>query len=708
MNTQQILKQYFGHREYRPGQEAVINNVLDKKDTLVIMPTGGGKSLCYQLPALALPGITIVVSPLISLMKDQVDILRGYGVSAAYLNSSQSSQERSEVEDYARSGKIKLLYVAPERFAADGFVHFLNSLNISLFAVDEAHCISEWGHEFRPEYRQLKILRSWFPTIPIIALTATATAKVREDIVKNLHLNFPLVHISSFNRPNLLYRVEPKKKSKEKILSLIQKHKDESVIIYSFSRNDTEDLALFLKHNGITAAAYHGGMEHERRTRVQEQFRRDEVQVIVATIAFGMGIDKPDVRLVIHESLPKSLEGYFQETGRAGRDGLPAECVLFFSAGDAQGHRYFIDRLANEGERQNASQKLQECLAYGHSGVCRRKLLLSYFGEAYEPNNCELCDNCLEPRESFEASELALKVLSAVVKTGQRFGVTHLCNVLLGKQSDRMEELGHDKLTVFGICKDLKAEYLKNIVQQLVTKKLLAQTESEYPTIYITTEGVHFLKNHTLLQLLVPITRKKKQDEVTIQNEYDEELFEKLRALRSEIAIARNVPAYVIFGNKTLEEMARFYPQTESSLRKISGVGDMKLKEFGARFLAEILSYTQEKNLPEIPYAETVTVNYTGATHDQTRELVTQKLPLETIAKTRGLALNTVVSHIEKLKSTHAELDIDYLKTDHTQEIIEAFKTLNTLQLTPVKNFFSDAYTYEELRIARLFVITGK
>ncbi|MGL5831128.1 MAG: RecQ family ATP-dependent DNA helicase, partial [Candidatus Altimarinota bacterium] len=412
-----ILKNYFGYDEFRPLQEEIIDNVLAKKDTLVIMPTGGGKSLCYQLPAIKLEGLTLVVSPLIALMKDQVDSLKANGVPAEFINSSLSTVDIEEIQWRAEEGKIKILYIAPERLSVEAFREFLGKINVQLIAIDEAHCISEWGHDFRPEYRNLKKLRGDFPEVPVIALTATATLKVKKDIIEQLHLQSAKVFSRSFNRENLSYAVQPKRGVFDQLQVLLEKHKDQSVIIYCSSRKTTEELALDLRKLNITAAAYHAGLDPEKRSATQDKFIRDEINIIVATIAFGMGIDKPDVRLVVHYDLPKSLEGYYQETGRAGRDGLASECVLFYSYGDKMKQDYFIRQISAEDERMMAEQKLDQVIEFCELQHCRRGYLLKYFGEIWETVNCASCDSCITPKEEFDATEVTNKILSAIIRT---------------------------------------------------------------------------------------------------------------------------------------------------------------------------------------------------------------------------------------------------------------------------------------------------
>ena len=580
------LKAYFGFDQFLPLQKEIISKVIAKRDTLVLMPTGGGKSLCYQLPALSFTGLTLVVSPLIALMKDQVDGLHANGVPAGLLNSGQGPEESSLVHDQAKQGKIKILYVAPERLGLPGFQRFLQSVDVSLIAIDEAHCISEWGHDFRPDYRNLKSLRENLPGVPVIALTATATALVREDIINQLGLARPEIFISSFNRPNLTYTIQPKTEPLGTLLHLLEKHNGGSAIIYRFSRKATEETALELSERGFNALPYHAGLERDVRRETQEKFIRDQVQIIVATIAFGMGIDKPDVRLVVHYDLPKTVEGYYQETGRAGRDGLASDCVLFYSYGDRSKQEYFISQIEDIDERTKAHTKLEQVLAMCDLQTCRRAYLMRYLGEPWPKTECGGCDICLLPREEFDATEIAQKILSTAVRTGERFGVNYLVDVLRGSANKAVRARGHQELPVFGISKDVDSNELKEMARSLVANGLMIQQGSGYPTLAVSEQGKTFLKNRDRLTLSRPRQESPAQQGQPGDREtaYDTKLFDELAALRLEIATEREVPAYVIFSNKALQQMAFHLPQNEFSFSKISGVGDSKLKEYSERF----------------------------------------------------------------------------------------------------------------------------
>tara|TARA_B100000749_G_scaffold265783_1_gene241219 strand:- start:3885 stop:6056 length:2172 start_codon:yes stop_codon:yes gene_type:complete len=706
------LKAYFGFDRFLPLQEEIITKVLAKRDTLVLMPTGGGKSLCYQLPALRLKGLTLVVSPLIALMKDQVDGLGANGVPAGLLNSTLAAQEASQVQDQARQGKIKILYVAPERLALPGFQRFLQSLDVSLIAIDEAHCISEWGHDFRPDYRNLKSLRRDFPGVPVIALTATATEPVREDIINQLGLDKPEIFISSFNRPNLTYTIQPKTEPLGSLLHLLEKHQGGSAIIYRFSRKATEETALELSERGFSALPYHAGLERDLRRETQEKFIRDQVQIVVATIAFGMGIDKPDVRLVVHYDLPKTVEGYYQETGRAGRDGLPSDCVLFYSYGDRSKQEYFISQIEDDDEREKAHNKLDQVLALCDLQTCRRAYLMEYLGESWPQTNCGGCDICLLPREEFDATEIAQKILSTVIRTGERFGVNYLVDVLRGSANKAVRTRGHHELPVFGISRDVDSDDLKEMVRSLVTNGLLAQNGGDYPTLGVSQRGHKFLKNREKLTL----TRPKQAAPVRQvafpgdrETAYDTKLFDELAALRLEIATDREVPAYQIFGNKSLQQMAFHMPQNELEFSKISGVGDAKLRDFSERFLEVINEYVEATGQPaavnRVPVsAPKKRVRGISMSIRETKDLVAQGLSFEEVAEQRGISETTIRSHLERFIQEGGQVDLGHLMPpeDRRTKIAAAFKEMGEARLTPVREFLGDDYTWGELAVVRM------
>tara|TARA_B100000029_G_scaffold460744_2_gene491942 strand:+ start:913 stop:3078 length:2166 start_codon:yes stop_codon:yes gene_type:complete len=709
-----LLKAYFGFDRFLPLQEEIIAKVLAKRDTVVLMPTGGGKSLCYQLPALRLDGITLVVSPLIALMKDQVDGLLANEVPAGMLNSTMSAQDANRTQDLARQGKIKILYVAPERLALSGFQRFLQSLQVGLIAIDEAHCISEWGHEFRPDYRNLKSLRRDFPGVPVIALTATATKPVREDIVTQLGLKKPEIFISSFNRPNLTYTIEPKTDPLGSLLHLLEKHQGESAIVYRFSRKATEETAMELTDRGFSALPYHAGLERDLRRETQEKFIHDQVQIVVATVAFGMGIDKPDVRLVVHYDLPKTIEGYYQETGRAGRDGLPSDCVLFYSYGDRSKQEYFIGQIEDDDEREKARVKLDQLLGLCDLQTCRRAYLMEYLGEPWPKTDCGGCDICLLPREEFDATVIAQKILSAAIRTGERFGVNYLVDMLRGSANKAVRSRGHHELSVFGIARDVETDELKELVRSLVSKGLLAQQGSGYPTLGVSPQGRSFLNNREQLTLTRPKHAPAARQSALDQNgeretAYDTRLFDELAALRLQLATEREVPAYVIFGNKALQQMAFHTPQTEAEFAKISGVGDAKLREFSEPFLKVITEYLRANGQEVAP--ERVPVNapkkkVRGISNSirETRDLVAQGLSLEEVAEQRGISETSIRSHLERLVQEGHRVDVSHLLPDEDRrlEIEAAFKEMGEARLTPVRDFLGDDFTWEELAVVRL------
>ena len=708
--------------------------MLAGRDGLVLMPTGGGKSLCYQLPAMCLPGVTLVVSPLIALMKDQVDALNANGIPARFINSTLTASEIELAQAQTLNGRVKILYVAPERLAVNGFRRFLEKVELSLIAVDEAHCISEWGHEFRPDYRNLHQLRRDFPNVPVIALTATATEQVRQDIVEQLRLQKGQVFLSSFNRANLSYSVQTKERYWEKLHSLLQAHKGESAIIYCFSRRETEELAEDLKERGLVALPYHAGLEPEVRRRTQEDFIRDRAPVIVATIAFGMGIDKPDIRLVVHHSLPKSLESYYQETGRAGRDGLPSECVLFYSYADKAKHNYFINQIEEPHEQQLARQKLDQVADFAEIPVCRRKTVLSYFGEDWREENCGGCDVCLAASEEFDATEVAQKVLSAVIRTGQRFGAQHVARVLRGSREKRVRDLGHDRLTVYGIARDFSETDLREIMGQLQARGLLARNEGEYATLSVSPKGKEFLQQRQRLSL----PRLKSEFEAEAGGnefgqgsvsrsgagptlEYDQELFEHLRGLRRDLADAQNVPPFVVFGDVALRHMAAYMPQTLDNFSTIPGVGSAKLAQYGEAFVKAVRIHAEARGLPdrtsEMERARRRNRNgersrpsggQTGrsTTYEQTRELLAQGMTISQVARERDLSETTIIGHIERLASQGQSLSIDHLLPEQQRlmQIKEAFDVCGEQFLKPAWEYLGSEFSYDELRVARIFL----
>jgi ATP-dependent DNA helicase RecQ len=602
------LKRHFGYDQFRPLQREIIEDALAGRDVFVLMPTGGGKSLCFQLPALMRHGVTIVVSPLISLMKDQVDALQTSGISATYLNSTLDREEAKTRWRGLHRGEYRMLYVAPERLMLDSFLERALNWDIAQFAIDEAHCISEWGHDFRPEYRELKKLRKHLPDVPIMALTATATERVRADIIKELKLRDPRAYVASFNRPNLTYRVVPKTVPYEQLVAFIRSRPNDSGIVYCASRKSTESLARNLNEDGITAKPYHAGLTASERTKHQDAFLHDDVRVITATIAFGMGINKPNVRFVVHYDLPKNLESYYQETGRAGRDGLPSECVLLFNPSDVAKQLHFIDEKA-ENEARVARAQLQQVVHYAETRECRRVTLLGYFGETYSPRrdgvtgqtpplqvSCESCDNCLQPRETFDGTVHAQKFLSCVYRIHARhgfgFGLGHIVDVLRGADTEAIRQRSHNELSTYGIGGELKRGEWQAIGRELLRLGLVACAPGKFATLSLTPAGLEVLRKRTPIVLTKQMEIAEKSPRIKPGAiECDEVLFERLRALRRQLADERSVPAYIIFSDVSLREMARRYPTNSTEFRRIPGVGEQKLKSFGEAFLSKIKSH---------------------------------------------------------------------------------------------------------------------
>ncbi len=591
------LRSVFGFESFRPNQEAIIASILGKKDVFAVMPTGGGKSLCYQLPALLMEGTAVVISPLISLMKDQVDAARENGIAALFMNSSLDQQEMADAYRKLKADQVKLLYIAPERFALPQFIDTLKSIRLSLFAIDEAHCISEWGHDFRPDYLSLSAIPTVFPSVPVAAFTATATEKVQNDIIQKIGLRAPHLVRASFNRPNLFYQVESKSDTHQQLLEFLGEHEGESGIIYRTTRDAVETTAAFLAANGIKALPYHAGLSAEKREKNQEAFNKDEAPVIVATIAFGMGIDKSNVRFVVHADLPKHIEAYYQETGRAGRDGEPAHCRLYFSRGDIPKIRYFIDRIADDHERTIAMEKLNQTIRFASHNVCRRKQLLSFFGEVYPEDNCNACDICTGSREQVDITVDAQIVMSAIARINERFGIGHVIDIVTGADTKRIKDLGHDSIKTFGAGKDKDKNHWRFIVNELLAQEHIRQDGDRYPVLKLTPKGTVVLKGSELVFGLKREEKKtpdRKRKSADAAGKFDVALFDRLRAVRKRLAEDNHVPPYIVFSDKTLHEMSRRFPVTASELRQISGVGDVKLERYGEDFIKEIQGYAEK------------------------------------------------------------------------------------------------------------------
>jgi ATP-dependent DNA helicase RecQ len=708
--AREILKHRFGYDAFRLDQEAAIEAVLDGRDCVVLMPTGGGKSLCYQIPALLMDGLTVVISPLIALMKDQVDALRANGVEAAFLNSTQTASEQVQVFQKVRSGELKLLYVAPERLlqSGDQFIDFLRGINISLFAVDEAHCISSWGHDFRPEYLKLSALKREFPSIPLIALTATADKLVRKDIVDRLAIDNAEVFISSFNRPNIYYGVEPKRNSYGQLLQFLDERKDQSGIIYCLSRNSVDSLAADLRDEGFSALAYHAGLDKHTRDRHQNAFLNDETKIIAATIAFGMGIDKSNVRFVVHMDLPKNIESYYQETGRAGRDGLESEALLFYSWADANKLKGFAEVEGNTAQSAIMLKKLDMMAKFGDLKSCRRKFLLKYFSEDLA-ENCGNCDNCTKKFERFDGTVIAQKALSAVYRTGQRFGLTYLIDFLRGSQAQAIRD-EHKNLKTYGVGADLPKQAWFDYFKDLIEQDYLAQTEGTYPIIVLTDKSTDVLAGRTSVQLMkVTVKEEKKRKLVAdVSLPYIEELFDDLRGIRSVFAVTENVPPYIVFSDATLIEMATYLPQSEWEMRKISGVGDLKMERYASAFLRAIKDYCLKNNLvSRIDLKSPRRANKTRTKRDASGkdtyrisfDMFRDGRSIDEIASERGIQPSTVGNHLAKFIST-GEIQLSELVPLHKVETIRnaVLRFNDGGALSPIKEFLGEDYTYGEIR----------
>ena len=708
----ELLKTHFGYDAFLPLQEDIVGSVMAGRDTFALMPTGGGKSLCYQLPALALPGLTLVVSPLIALMKDQVDSLEANGIPADFINSTQTSAELSQVVRRVRAGETKLLYVAPERAIEQRFGDFLATLDVSLVAIDEAHCVSEWGHEFRPAYRELRNLRTSCPDAPVIALTATATRQVRGDVLSQLGLLEPQTFISSFNRPNLNYSIVPREQDLTSLLALLEKYRGESAIIYCGSRKDTEELAQTLRERAFVAEPYHAGLNADVRKATQERFIHDRTPIVVATIAFGMGINKPDVRLVVHHDLPKSIESYYQETGRAGRDGLPGECVLYYSYAGKSRQEYFINQIEDEVERERSRQRLERVIALCNLPTCRRKFVLEYLGEEWPEGNCAGCDNCLGPREEYDATEVAQKVLSAVIRTGERFGAAHVIAVLRGGRGERVLKQGHDQLSVHGIAAGHSTDELRDLVEDLRNEGLLESSGGEYPTLAVTPQGREFLRSRGTLTLSRPAQRKTSTQPTggVGSQDYDQGLYDALTALRRELADDRVVPAYVIFNNRTLQDMARRVPRTQAEFSRVSGVGQAKLEDLGGLFLERINAYALERGWPAPTEAGVRSApadkvpRVVNQSYRETGQLISEGGSLGKVAEARGLTVGTILGHLERLVEEGVEVEWEHLlpPAEHRSEIEAVLGYLGDNPLRPVWEELEGRFSYDEIRLVRL------
>lgn len=714
-----ILKDVFGYDEFRPLQADIIENVLRKKDTFVIMPTGGGKSLCYQIPALIFQGLTVVVSPLISLMKDQVEQLRESGVAAVFLNSSLSASEYRRNVDRIKQNNVKLLYLAPESLLKPNMLEMLSLVRIDCLAIDEAHCISAWGHDFRPEYTQLIHVRSRFPDAAWIALTATATPRVREDIKNNLRFDTSNEFISSFNRENLFVQIVPKTNPLEQAIRFIKKFPEESGIIYCFSRRQVDDLYAILKQEGFSVKPYHAGLSEKDRNQNQELFVRDDVRIIVATIAFGMGIDKPNVRFVLHYDLPQNIESYYQEIGRAGRDGLKSHCLLLFGYGDIQKIKYFINQK-NDHEKRVANIHLNALLQFAETDECRRIPLLNYFGEACSTPKCSMCDNCLaEKKELVDITVPAQKFLSCVKRTGERFGATHVIDVLRGLQAQKVFKFGHQDLSTYGIGTEYSKKQWLHLSRQFLHKGLMIQ-DMEFGSLKLTEKAWDVFKGKETVRGRVEEEQPDSNaaEEPEKDPAYDRNLFETLRKKRKELADQASIPPYVIFSDKSLIEMAAFFPQTRESLLDVHGVGELKAEKYGAIFLKIIKEYCHAHNIETRPRRTRTQIPGNDRYLRKKRHVIIGEAynsgqSVSRIMTGFNIKQVTVLDHLYKYLQEgnslrpHEFLTLSTIPPDQKTAVLETFDRLGSELLRPVFDALNGDVDYEELKILRLYYLTG-
>lgn len=712
-NLTERLKHYFGFDSFKGDQEAIISNVLDGHDTFVLMPTGGGKSLCYQLPSLLMEGTAIVVSPLIALMKNQVDVINGMSESdgvAHYLNSSLKKSAIDKVKSDVTSGLTKLLYVAPESLNKEENVEFFKSVKISFYAIDEAHCISEWGHDFRPEYRKIRTAIDEIGNAPIIALTATATDKVRTDIKRSLGIEDAKEFKSSFNRPNLYYEVRQKTKDIDKnIIMFIRQNEGKSGIVYCLSRKKVEELSAVLQANDIKAAPYHAGMDSETRSKTQDDFLMEKIDVIVATIAFGMGIDKPDVRFVIHYDIPKSLEGYYQETGRAGRDGEEGRCIAFYSEKDLRKLEKFMDGKP-VAEQDIGKQLLQETAAYAESSVCRRKMLLHYFGEEYTEENCHNCDNCLHPKTKIEATEALLTVLKSVKAVKENFRQEYIIDFVKGRNTDDIVSHKHDRLEVFGLGEDEDPVIWNPVIRQALIAGYLKKDVENYGLLKLTASGKAFINNPEPFMIVLDNEFSDDEDKDSMENigsALDDTLFKMLKDLRRSMAGRLEVPPYVIFQDVSLEQMATMYPVNEKELQNIQGVGAGKAKRYGKEFCELIKRYCEENEIERPEELRVRTVPNKSLKKVKIIQSIDRKIPLDDIATAEGLDFEELLENVEDIVYSGMKLNIDYfiedvMDEDHIDDIYDYFAESETDDLDTAQEELGNDYSEDEIRLIRI------
>lgn len=714
------LKGVFGFPGFRSHQEDIVRAIHGGRDVFAVMPTGGGKSLCYQLPSQMLPGTTLVISPLIALMKDQVDAAQKIGLRAAYLNSTQTEAERAEVIGLLPRGGLDLLYVAPERFAQEAFRQRIKGVKINLTAIDEAHCISEWGHDFRPDYLHLAELIDLLPGAPIAAFTATATLRVQTDIIARLRLRDPLRVRASFDRPNLFIEVRPKEDIERQILAVVRQYPREAGIVYRTTRGSVERTADHLAAQGLKALPYHAGLEDARRKANQEAFNRDEVAVMVATIAFGMGIDKSNIRYVVHGDLPKNLESYYQEMGRAGRDGEPAHCVFFYRQGDLPKIHYFIDQLTDESERLRQRKALARMADYARSPACRRRQILGYFGEQYEPDNCRTCDNCTTERETVEATVEAQKILSAISRTGERFGAGHIADIVCGADTQKIRRLEHDRLKTYGVGRDRPKKYWLRIMDELIAQGALLQSQDGFPLLRIGEPGKALLQGNGRFFLVLPaaLGRAAVDGRTLAPAGFHPELFEQLRAVRRTLSQEENVPPYIIFSDRTLHEMAALLPASSADLLKITGVGESKRNRYGPPFLEAVAAFLKShpdlaaSRPPDFPAAavpEISPVSSTAragtATVETTWELIRQGFSLEETAARRKLSPQTIRAHLEALILAGREVDLDRLVDPRKQATLaKLFAGRPEARLRDIMEASDGSLTWDDIALMKAWL----
>ncbi|MEO5569318.1 MAG: DNA helicase RecQ [Bacteroidia bacterium] len=711
------LQRYFGFDTFKGEQEAIIKNVLAGKNTFVIMPTGGGKSMCYQLPALISEGVAIVVSPLIALMKNQVDSMRGFNADdgiAHFMNSSLTKAEIQQVRKDITDKKTKLLYVAPESLTKEDNVNFLRDINISFFAIDEAHCISEWGHDFRPEYRRLRPIMEQIGEVPVIALTATATAKVQLDIQKNLTMMDATVFKASFNRPNLYYEVRPKVDVMKEIIKYIKNHTGKSGIIYCLSRKKVEEVAQNLNVNGIKALPYHAGLDASLRAKTQDDFLMERIDVIVATIAFGMGIDKPDVRFVIHHDIPKSLEGYYQETGRAGRDGREGKCCVFYSYKDIEKLEKFM-KGKPVAEQEIGKQLLLETVGYAETSVCRRKMLLHYFGEKYNKDNCGSCDNCLHPKVQFEAKEEVQMLLETVEAIKEKHNAEHTVNVLIGRSENEVKKYGHDKLEIFGDGDEKEPKFWMSVLRQVLLAGLLEKDVDNYGLLKLTPKGKDFIKKPSSFMVT------QDHDYENVETDEDEEgggggggtaadeaLFSMLKDLCKKIAKQKNLPPFVVFQDPSLEEMAIQYPITIEEMKNITGVGAGKALKYGKPFIELISKYVEENEIDRPMDLVVKSIINKSGLKVYIIQNIDRKISLDDISEAKGIKLGDVIAEIESIVASGTRIDINYylnevIDIDRQKEVFDYFRTAETDSVDEaVTELGEEEYTIDEIRLMRV------